>query len=167
MGSLCSHAGQPFRYSSAPSSVMLLISSGMRHSIRRNTVMQKVRLIALLPSLGFVGCGHTHHSAHITSPSIEWHQAYYESGPLDGCQLFEERRWLIRDFTPSVADGNPVLGKDERPTFSTRHSQQSCLSRIFLHLLFPRHSRRMIARFDTIKVGSERISRRQHHSSPN
>ena len=39
-------------------------------------------------------------------------------GPFDGCQSFEERRWLIRNFSPSVADGYPVLGKDERPHLS-------------------------------------------------
>jgi len=51
-----------------------------------------------------------------TSPSIEEYGAYYESGSLDGCQPFEERRWLPHNLLPRVVGLCPVLGMDERPT---------------------------------------------------
>ena len=59
----------------------------------------------------------TNHGVHFTLSSIGDHRAYCEAGPFDGWQPFEERRWLIRNFSPSVACGYPVLGKDERPPF--------------------------------------------------
>jgi hypothetical protein len=52
-----------------------------------------------------------------TPPFFDWPGAYYAIGPFDGCQPFEERRWLRRNLSPSVAACDPVLGKDERPTF--------------------------------------------------
>src|ERR1039458_9690166 len=62
----------------------------------------------------------TYHGTQETLPIVGNYPAYCKAGPLDGCQLFEERRWLIRNLSPLVADGNPVLGKDERPTFPSR-----------------------------------------------
>ena len=49
---------------------------------------------------------------------MEINSAYCEHGPLDGCQPFEERKWLRRNLSPSVAAFTPVLGKDERPILS-------------------------------------------------